>query len=139
MYQVSIAVGKSAGVDVSFLRVPAATTLAAGRMALLIGESTGLTSGQLLKHLQDCATALVEECRQSGGLKKAEMAPATNGPPSITVSANAALSAETAVAAVNNATGSLDGQTEFIASGLQQCWEVARETINAGGAPPIVP
>lgn len=139
MYQVSIAVGKSSGSDVSFLRVPAATVLAAGRMALLIGESTGLTSGQLIKHLQDCITALGAECRQSGGLKKAQMAPATLGPPAIAISANAALSSEVDLAAVNNATGNFDGQTTFIMSGLQQCWEVARETINAGGAPPIVP
>jgi hypothetical protein len=133
MYQVSIALGKSAGTDVSILQVPIATVTPAASVALLIGESTTLTYGQIMIRLSECVDELIESCKRGAGLQKVAMNPAVNGKPSILVSASDGLAAEAAVGAVCNAAGTLDGQTGLVSAGLVQCMEVFRETVLTGG------
>jgi len=134
MYQVIIALPKSSGYDASILQVPIATVTGAGSVALLIGESTTLTYGQLQVRLRECIEALMEKARQGvGGVVSARMSPATNGKPSIVVGTTNALAAETSVAAIANDTGDLDGRTELIFGGLVQCLEVFRETVLTSG------
>lgn len=133
MYQVSIALGKSAGFDVSLLQVPAATATPAASVALLIGEATTLTIGQIMERCKDCIDALISDSRMGGGLQKADMIDARFGRPAIVLSANGSLSAETGIAAVRNNVGNLDGQTTLILSGLTQCLEVFRETVLTSG------
>src|SRR4249920_590652 len=100
MYQISTPRGKSAGFDVSILQVPIGTAVTAGSVGFNIGEATTLTAGQIGVRCKECMNALIENAKQGGGLAKAQMNPATGGKSSISITANNALTAETAIAAV---------------------------------------
>jgi hypothetical protein len=132
MYQASIAIGKSAASDVTVLQTALATVTPPGSLALLVGEATTLSSGEILKRLQDCADVLTAASRPGGGLLRAQANPAVLEKAGVTLAATDGLAAEAAVAAVRNSAGTLDGQTLLVRNGLLACLDALRERIVTG-------
>jgi hypothetical protein len=139
MLQVSIALKKSSGYDVSFNSVPFGTALAAGRMAIIMGETWAdpkPSSGELIKRAYEAVGAIVAAHKKNGvvgtSLLKAEFSDPRNIN-TLTITASAAGASDSTVGAIVNATAALmaESRTGIIEAGLEQCWEVLREAINA--------
>lgn len=144
MLQVSIAIGKSSGADVSFNSVPFATALATGRMAIIVGEaiSPAMSSGEVIKRAYEAIGAVASAFKKNGvedaSLLKAEFTNPRNVS-TMTLSASAAGASDATIGAIVNNTNETadpdititESRTLLIEAGLEQCYEVLREAINA--------
>jgi hypothetical protein len=134
MYQVSCDIGKSAGTDVSFVQTAIATALGQGKVALLLGENTGVNGGEVMKRAAFAMEQLIDKIRNDGVAQSiaSERAVITGASRTVAyVTGNVVLTNENQVAAgFATVGGSYDQSTELILAALTQCWEVARETIN---------
>lgn len=137
MYQVYIPFGKSAGTDVQFLQVPAATLLPEGTVGLLIGEGTGLNAPMVTRYATDAGLHnLLNELKEAVVVDQFRVLfdPVTQTTTTGTTSAGA----EDRIGAAVNLSGYKATQSVLVSSGITQCLEVLRETLNVGGGLPAI-
>jgi hypothetical protein len=130
MYQISLAIGRSAGYECSV--EPTNTALAAGRVGLFIGGTTGLNAGLAARALHRCREELEGYVRRTPALTAYSISydPATD----TVAGASTATGVEGKVSAVISLpAASTEGHRSLlVSSALQQCYEVARELMNSG-------
>lgn len=138
MYQVYIKLGKSAGTDVQFLQVPAATLLPQGTVGLLIGEGTGLNAPMVTRYATDAGLhTLLNELKEAQPLTQFRVLfdPVTQ---TNTTALNSAGAEDRIGAAINLLDYYAATRSVLVSSGITQCLEVLRETLNAGGGLPAI-
>ena len=137
MYQVYIPFGKSAGTDVQFLQVPATTPLPEGTVGLLIGEGTTLNAPMVTRYATDAGLhTLLNELKEAVVVDQFRVLfnPATQTNTTGTTSAGL----ENQIGAAVNLSGYKATQSVLVSSGITQCLEVLRETLNIGGGLPAI-
>jgi hypothetical protein len=142
MHRFSIAFKKSSGYDVTYASVPFGTALGAGLMAVYIGATwvdPKPSSGELIKRAYEAIGAIGAAFKKNGPVGTSLIRVEFTNPKNINTltetAGAAAATSDSTVGAIVNATAALmaESRTGLIEAGLEQCWEVLRETINVGG------
>ena len=137
MYQVYIPFGKSAGTDVQFLQVPATTPLPEGTVGLLIGEGTKLNAPMVTRYATDAGLhTLLNELKEAVVVDQFAVLfdPVTQ----TTATGATSVGSETRIGAAVNLSAYKATQSVLVSSGITQCLEVLRETLNLGGGLPSI-
>ncbi len=139
MHQLTVPVGKTAKADIVIgVGVALATAVPALSVGIDIGNATTLTWALLERDFWDEIDRMLRESRQGVGpgliLRCAHSAAnLKQGKAGVVVdSATNALAAETGICSIRNATGNLDGQTEFIERSFRALMREARQQVFMG-------
>lgn len=143
MFQVLQNYGRTDSAGIQFLTVPAATATPAGKVALLIGqtEPAGVHAGEKLKRLEDAVEIILARVHNVSKGQVAVRVEITGAHHAETTFHNAQGLTSDALdaAAFNLADADMAQSTQLLAGCYKQLLEVARETMNNGGATSITP
>lgn len=143
MFQVLQDYGKTDSAGVQFLSVPNTTATPAGKIALLIGgtPAAGVHAGEKWKRLEEAVATLLDRVRNISKGQVAVRVQIAGAHHAETTFHNAQGLTSDAVdgAAFNLADADMAQATELLEGCFEQLLEVARETMNNGGAAGIVP
>lgn len=136
MHQLTVPFGKTAKADIVVgVGVALITAVPALSVGINIGNATTKTWGIIERNLWDCVDRMIRESRQglaAGAILRCAMAAAAMGQAKEAIVVDAgtnALAAETDICIIRNATGGVDGQTEFVERSFRALMREARQQV----------